>query len=481
MRPVPAVSSPGTITVVGLGPAGPDLLTTQAVTAIAAHPRRWVRTRRHPAAAAVGAAESFDGIYETRSTFADVYSAIASELIARAGDGDLLYAVPGSPLVLERTVELLLAQSDVPVRLVPGLSFVDLAWVRLGIDPFEAGVRLIDGHRFEVAAAGERGPLLVAHCHSAAVLSDIKLSVADAPEAPVTVLQRLGGPDESVFDVAWSEIDRAVEPDHLTALYVPELTDPVGVAFSLFDRLVATLRRDCPWDAEQTHRSLRRHLLEETYEVLDAVDRLDDRGRGYDDLCEELGDLLFQVCLHSRMAADDGYFDVADVCRQVTDKLTERHPHVFGDADGSDREEISRRWEQDKRATKGRSSVMDGMPAALPGTLYALKVQKKAAGAGFGLADHAAAHHEVSVQLGRLGGDSSEHQIGDLLFAAVGVARLLGHDPEMAVRSAAARCEARFRLVEGWAERDGVDLATADPSVHDRFWARAGRELARGG
>jgi len=472
----PGSGDPGAITVVGLGPAGAEQLTSAAVEAIAAHRRRYLRTARHPSAVAVAAASTFDHVYETEPTFEAVYRRIADELLAAAADGDVLYAVPGSPLVLERTVDLLVAQSEVTVRLVPGLSFVDLAWVRLGLDPFDQGVRLVDGHRFETAAAGERGPLLVAHCHSKAVLSDIKLAVDDAPARPVTVLQRLGSPDEAVFDVAWAELDRSFEPDHLTALFVPELATPPGAPFVRFDQLVATLRRECPWDAQQTHESLRRHLLEETYEVLEAIDHLGADGAGADALCEELGDLLFQVCLHARLATESGWFDVAEVCDTVHDKLRARHPHVFGEDGAPSVDALVTGWEQLKRTEKGRDSVMDGIPAALPGSLYALKVQKKAAALGFGVADFEGTRADVLAELAEVMDDPSEDEVGDVLFAAVGMARVLDHDPEMAVRGAGRRFERRFRLVERWADEADLDLATAGPEVLERLWERAKSE-----
>src|SRR4051812_23397512 len=149
------------------------------------------------------------------------------------------------------------------------LSFLELAWPRLGVDPVAAGVRVVDGHRFAVEAAGQRGPLLVAQCDAKEVLSGIKLAVEDGPVAPVTVLQRLGLPDESVRPVGWDDIDRDVDADHLTSLWIPALAAPVGVELIRFDELVHTLRERCPWDREQTHDSLRRHLIEEAYEALE--------------------------------------------------------------------------------------------------------------------------------------------------------------------------------------------------------------------
>ena len=265
--------------VVGLGPAGPEQLTVAAVQAIERVPpgRRFLRTARHPAAVALGeGTASFDRMYRSAETIDGVYPAIVEALVGAAADGrEVLYAVPGSPLVAERTVELLLADPRVTVDLVPGMSFTDLAWARLGVDPVAAGVRLVDGHRFAVEAAGERGPLLVAQCDSKAVLSDIKLAVDWSGDLQAVVLCRLGLPDESVRTVAWADLDRDLEPDHLTSVYIPALAAPVAGEVARFAELVRTLRQRCPWDREQTHASLTRHLLEETYEVLEAIAGLD--------------------------------------------------------------------------------------------------------------------------------------------------------------------------------------------------------------
>ncbi|MBO0715679.1 MAG: hypothetical protein J2P59_13045, partial [Acidimicrobiales bacterium] len=193
----------------GLGPAGPELLTTAGAAALSRLPHRYLRTVRHPAAVAAEPASSFDHLYEEAPTFDTVYEQIVEALVAAAAEhGEVAYAVPGSPLVAERTVELLLADPRVSVELYPAPSFADLAWSRLRIDPVVAGVRMVDGASFVTEAAGERGPLLVAQCWSTAVLSDIKLTVDDEPPEPVVVLQRLGLADEAVFPLSWAELDR---------------------------------------------------------------------------------------------------------------------------------------------------------------------------------------------------------------------------------------------------------------------------------
>ncbi len=423
------------VVVVGLGPAGADLLTAATREAIGRVPRRFVRTTRHPAASAVPEATSFDRVYDAEPTFEAVYRRIVDELVEAAGrHGEVLYAVPGSPRVLERSVELLAACGQVEVRVLPALSFADLAWVRLGVDPMQDGVRLVDGHRFAERAAGERGPLLVAHCHSRRVLSDVKLAFEGDPPPKAVVLQRLGLADEAIFDVAWAELDRSFEPDHLTALYLPELAAPVAAELQRFAALVRVLRERCPWDREQTHRSLRRHLVEETYELLDALDALDEEtGAGHDHVQEELGDLLFQVVFHATLAAEQGAFTLADVARGIHDKLVARHPHVFGApgagaVEAADAAAVMRNWETIKRHEKGRASVFDGMPAALPALLLAAKAQRRALSLGMPLEPAPAAAVVASPE-----------GVGEALFALVGAARALDIDPEAALRATTGR------------------------------------------
>jgi tetrapyrrole methylase family protein/MazG family protein len=410
------------VIVVGLGPAGPDLLTAGTLAAIERVPQRFLRTRRHPAASAVPDASDFDDRYEAATSFEEVYTAIVDALVEAAGQhGEVLYAVPGSPVVAERAVELLLADERVEVEVLPALSFLDLAWARLGVDPVALGARLVDGRRFEVEAAGERGPLLVGQCDQRHVLSDIKLSVDEGPE--VVVLQRLGLPDEAVRTVAWDDLDRAVEPDHLTSLWIPTMAEPVAAELVRFHHLVRRLRAECPWDREQTHASLTRHLLEETYEVLEAIDHVDERsGAGYEHLEEELGDLLFQVVFHSVLAAEEGQFTLADVARGIHDKLRDRHPHVFDPtAEDVDTATLATEWERRKVEEKGRDSVMDGIPAALPALAYAAKVQKKAASQG--------------VDWRSLPG-IEPGSLEARLLALVDEARTAGDDPEARLRAA---------------------------------------------
>ena len=436
------------VVVVGLGPGGDDLVTVGAHRALTAGDAPvFLRTRRHPAADAYAGAVTFDDVYDRSSTMDEVYTTIVERLVEAARDtGTVVYGVPGSPLVAERTVQLLLGDDRVHVEVLGALSFLDLAWVRLGVDPIAAGVRVVDGHSFAADAAGQTGPLMVCQCDSALVLSDIKLAVEEWPDTPVVVLQRLGLPDERITEVEWADLDRIVEPDHLTSVYIPELGEPVAAELVRFDELVHALRGGCPWDREQTHHSLQRYLLEECYELLEAIDHLDpDTGAGVDDLCEELGDVLFQVFFHATIAAEAGWFTLADVAANVHDKLRDRHPHVFGNATFTSSADLAADWEARKRDEKSRRSVMDGIPAQLPALLYATKVRKKAAASGYVEPIDDTARSNVAS-----GAVTSDPAVfGDALLGLVELARDAGIDAEDELRRAAQRFVTRFEAREG--------------------------------
>lgn len=463
------------VTIVGLGPAGPELITPATRAELERHEVVVVRTRRHPSAEALGDAVSCDDAYDTAASFDEVYRTIVDRVVGLAVEhGEVCYAVPGSPLVLERSVELLVADPRVDTIVHPALSFLELAWARLGIDPIEAGVALVDGHRFASGAAGRVGPLLVAHCHNQRVLSDVKLATDEPGDTPVVVLHHLGLPDEEVVETTWAELDRAVAADHLTAVYVPRMAAPVAGEFARLGELVAALRVGCPWDAKQTHQSLRRHLLEEAYEVLEAIDHVGaDPDEGYPLLEEELGDLLFQVFFHSVLATEQGRFTAADVARGIHDKLWRRHPHVFGDVEVADADAVVANWEQIKKGEKGHGSVMDGIPRALPAGLYALKIQKKAAAIGLEQTPEALAAAVVAA-LAEVADDPGEAAVGHLLFAAVGVARRAGADPETTLRRAADRFRERIRAAEQAAAATGADLAATDAVAVAALWETRG-------
>jgi tetrapyrrole methylase family protein/MazG family protein len=426
-------------------------MTRAALDAFATAPRAYVRTARHPAATSMVAsgAVALDAHYEQAERFEEVYDAIVETLVAAAAElGWVAYGVPGSPLVAEATVERLREDDRIELVVIPGMSFVDLAWERLGVDPFAVRARTVDAARFASDAAGDRGPLLVAQAWSNALLSDIKVAPEHAPTEAV-LLHHLGLPDEIVRTVAWEDLDRTLEPDHLTSIWIPVLDEPVASELVRAAEVVRILRTQCPWDAEQTHLSLTRHLLEETYEALEAIDAIGDGSNpdAVDHLEEELGDVLCQVLFHATIAAEEGLFNLADVAGRLADKLVHRHPHVFGGADAPAAGDVLERWEQQKVEEKGRGGLLEGIPLALPALALAAKYERRSATAGLGVATtgwNQAALAEAIAQL--FSGDGA--RIGSLLFECAGLAAAIGVDPEDATRRAAAAFRARFEAAE---------------------------------
>lgn len=470
------------MTVVGLGPAGPELLGTEAHGLLEHGTHVFLRTARHPAAAAFvrEGVRTFDALYESADSFDEIYSEIVAELVAmaeRTAPASVVYAVPGSPLVAERSVQLLRADGRVEVTIVPGLSFLDLAWAALGIDPLEAGVRLVDAAGFGPSAS-EPGPYLVAQCWSRHLLSEVKLAWPDevAPPRPV-LLYHLGLDDERVTAVDWWDLDRTMEPDHLTSVYVPAVEPPLGVAADEIARLLAlmdTLRERCPWDRAQTHASLMPHLVEECYEVLDALEEVGENGvpavptaaegSAYPHLEEELGDLLFQIVFHARLASEAGRFDFADVTRGVHDKLVRRHPHVFGDAEVDGADQVVTNWETIKKSEKGRKSVTEGIPSALPALMLASKLVRKARSVGIEpdrtTGPDVKSAWDVLVSAASDGDPDADdplatgagelnQSVGELLFVVAQLAQRAGVDAELALRARVLSLRAEIRAAEG--------------------------------
>jgi tetrapyrrole methylase family protein / MazG family protein len=485
------------VVVAGLGPADVDLLLPAARRAIEQIPRRFVRTRRHPALGTLEregyAFHSFDDVYDTAPDLATVYAAIVDALVeAAVAEGEVLYAVPGNPAVAEHTVLLLRDAARIgaiDLTVIPGLSFAELAWARAGVDPM-SGAHVVDGRAIAGrAVALPAGPVLIAQCDTLAVLSDVKLTLLDTmtADAPVTVLQRLGLADEQVASVALADLDRTVVPDHLTAVLVHAPGGGAAYEVTRLLELAEQLRRPggCPWDAEQTHHSLTRYLLEEAYEVVEAVEALPAGAPGgaepvppeaYLALEDELGDLLYQVVFHAVLAEEAGAFTVADVARGIHDKLVYRHPHVFGDVEADTTADVMRNWEQLKKVEQGTSSIVANIPPGLPSLLYAHKLYRKAASVGLEPGAAPDAIRALARAADALPGatpDTVEAQLGELLAAAVVFARAHGIDAESALRGWAVRFRDRFEATERLAIDHGIDLASASTETVEALWEEA--------
>lgn len=469
------------ICIVGLGPGNPRHLTLEAREVLEAAREVWLRTARHPVVPHLPAhltVHSFDPLYDAAEDFAEVYRAIVQEVL-RLGERPegVIYAVPGHPLVGEATVTEILREArerGLEVRVVEGISFVEPTLTALGVDALGPGLQIYDG--IDLAARHHPPlnpdlPALIGQVHSRTLASDLKLTLMNQypDEHPVALVIAAGTEQEQVIRMPLWELDHH-EVDYLTSLYVPPLEAVSG--FESFQETVARLRAPdgCPWDRAQTHESLRSHLLEETYEVLAALDAGD-----MDKLREELGDLLLQIVLHAQIATEEGDFRMTDVIAGIDAKIKRRHPHVWGDVKVRGADEVLNRWERLKEQERaGEGSMLDGVSLAQPALLQAYVYGERVARVGFDWSRAAEVAEKVREELAEVEAartpEEVEAEIGDLLFAIANWARHLGVEPETALRKANARFAARFRALEAMARERGMDLSGMTLAEMDRLW-----------
>lgn len=511
------------IIAVGLGPGPADLLSVRAERILKEARRLFLRTRSHPMADTLQAwgvtFSTFDSYYEEKPTFEEVYQTIARRLVQearQAGEEPVVYAVPGHPLVAERSVACLLETAPahgVRVEVVPGLSSAEAIWAELKVDPMAVGAACVDAHELARAAASaetlpppsgtaweRRRGYLILQVDSALVASEVKAALGRvrSDTQPVALVRHAGSEGACLEWIPLYELDRGRVFDHETSLYVPPVQDEEaagpGEGMEVLTRIMARLRAPdgCPWDRRQTPESLRRYIIDEAYEVCEAIERGDPKA-----LQEELGDLLLQVLFQAQIADEQGLFDMAGVEQTLRAKLVRRHPHVFGETRVKDAAEVLQRWEAIKQQEKqqeqggadsrGAASLMDGVTASLPSLSFAEAVQRRAATVGFEWPDIAGAGRkavEEAQELRRAWADQDREaayrELGDLLFAIVNVARYMRVDPELALRDATRRFIARFRRVEELAREQGRELAEMSLEEMDALWERA-KEEGQGG
>lgn len=471
-----------TIHVAGLGPGNPALLTHETSALLASGIPVIVRTRRHPTLDALSAADTFmacDDIYEAAAEFGDAYGAIAARVLTEAAKGDVVYLTPGHPLIAEQATVALLAlarDSGIPVHIYSAVSYVDVAATALRIDARD--LQLCDGLDLRIDPAR---PALISQVFDRDAASRIKLTLLDLypPDHPVTALSRAGEAAEELSTMPLSEVDYRAW-SYLDSLYLPpvEATDDLRH----IDGLAAIVARlnapgGCPWDQDQTHESLRQHLLEEAYELLDAIDREDT-----DAIVEELGDVLLQVLMHSEVGRRQDTFAPGDVPAAIGAKLIRRHPHVFGDAVAETAADVAPMWDALKKAEKPDGSILDGVPVALPALAASQSIQGRARRIGFDWPDIEGPLEKLNEELAEFArADNSsdrEDEFGDILFVVANIAQRLDIDAEQALRRANAKFRRRFALVEALARQDGVDLKELGLTGLDDLWDRAKAELA---
>lgn len=476
----------GTITIVGLGPGPFGCLSLESWDALSQASEVLLRTAVHPTVEELHKRgirfESYDPYYEQGADFDSIYAAIAADVLERAKAGrDIVYAVPGSPMVAEKTVGILresAAEQQVTLRILPGMSFFELLCNRLGLDP-QQGMTIVDALDVMSLPPDLATGLVVTQVFSPFIASELKLNLMERmpDEATVVVARHLGLPDETLETVPLFELDRQMKFDHLTSVYVPPCSrHPETFSLEPVVDVMARLRSPggCPWDIEQTHSTLRRYVVEEVYEVLEAIDERDPAH-----LCEELGDLLLQIVFHARMAEETGDFSMQDVVDTVTKKLIRRHPHVFGDISVRDAAEVIVNWDaiKKKEKTVKPHSALDGVPKGLPALLRANKLQMKAAKVGFDWDDIAPVWAKVAEELDELReaeqtGDQAkmEDELGDVLFAVVNLGRFLGVEGEVALNGTNNKFVRRFQQVEAATRAKGLKWKELDLAAMDELW-----------
>lgn len=337
------------IVVVGLGNYSIDELPMGVYRKLQSVDTVYARTLEHPVINELKDInwKSFDSVYEKHDDFINVYTEIVDTLIEKAETEDVIYAVPGDPSVAETTTQLLLEKFP-NVKILGGKSFLDDMFRAVNIDPND-GFTLLDGTNLSETTLNVRTNTIITQVYDQLVASDIKVTLMerypDEHEVMIVSNARLGEAD--VITCPLYEMDHHAELSNLTSLFVPKILEEHQMYndFQYLEHTIDTLVSEdgCPWDKVQTHDSLKRYIIEEAFELIEAIDEED-----VDHMVEELGDILLQVMLHASIGKKEGFFDVREVVQELTSKMIRRHPHVFSDQEANDIEDLNRIWQSEK-------------------------------------------------------------------------------------------------------------------------------------
>ena len=491
------------IVVVGLGPGSFAQLSMGAWQYLSEGSPVYLRTSQHPIVEELRAREleftTFDYLYEEKADFTEVYDSIAAELIGKVKNDPLssriIYGVPGHPFVGETTVKILgeklSGETGIKLTVIPGMSFVDVLLNTLKIDLL-SGFTILDALNLSKERLHPAQHQILTQVYSRLVAADLKLTLLEIypPEHPVTVIRaaEISG-EERWAQVQMSELDHLDWFDHLTSVYLPPLEgSSVFDQYSLkplanvLDKLLSP--EGCPWDREQDHFSLKPCLVEETYEVIEAIDC-----RDLEKLKEELGDLMLQVVFHTALAEREGGFDLDDVIAGITNKMVRRHPHVFGEVAVEGTADVLKNWEEIKKAEKGNNMVegrvMDKINRTLPAMLLAQEVQKKAQKVGFDWENISGPLEKINEELQEfkevlsLQGKEEENkarieeELGDILFAVVNVARFAEVSPETALYGTIQKFIRRFNYIEEEIMAQGLKWEGTNLHFLEEIWQKA--------
>jgi tetrapyrrole methylase family protein / MazG family protein len=474
------------IKIVGLGPGSEEDLTIRSINVMKNANNLYLRTEKHPNVEYIKGLgikfDTFDELYEVEEEFDLVYDKIARHIVDKQ---DVVYAVPGHPLVAEKSVQLILkyaGERGIEVNIIPALSFIDAVVSVMGIDPVE-GLKILDGLQIGPQKPDLNVGNIITQVYNRLTASEIKIKLMEfySDEHEVYLIRAAGVKDlEKIEAMPLYGIDRVEWVDYLTSLYIPPVKEKTSYEFADLLDVMDTLRGEngCPWDIEQTHESLKKYLLEECYEVIDAIDK-----DNMENLCEELGDVMLQVVFHSQIAKEFGEFEIRDVISSITDKMIKRHRHIFGDDKCSNAEEVLDNWEKIKKEEKNIKSHTENLkqvPVAFPSLMRSFKIQERAAKVGFdwdNVDDALAKVHEELKELLEVyksgKNDKILEELGDLLFAVVNVSRFLEINPEMALTKTIEKFIKRFEYIEKSAEGKGRKMEEMTLEDMDELWNEA--------
>jgi tetrapyrrole methylase family protein/MazG family protein len=499
-----------TITIVGLGPGRLADVTLEAhkmfTQAAQESQTVYFRTIIHPTVEPLKQdipdlrIESFDKLYDESDDWSALYLQLAEEVCALATQQPIIYAVPGHPLVGDMSVQQVLnmaEQRGLTTRIVSGLSFIEPVCNLLKLDIVESGLQMIDATNLAALSHDEIAgkllptqPLLIAHVYNRRLGSAVKLALGECYNDDWNVkLVNTGGVEgkEAVHEMPLYDLDRNLLANHLSVLYVPPVSEMAALRLPETLRYITMrLRREpdgCPWDRQQTHESLKRYLIEETYEVVEALDEND-----MEKLAEELGDLLLQVYLHAEVARQSDEFTLGDVYEQVNAKLIRRHPHIFGDVEANTASQVVQNWEaikKQERADAGKDvhseSVLDRVPLSTPALMVAQEYQKRVVKSGFEFTSLEGVYAKLDEELAEIRGASTleeqTEEIGDVLFIVAKLARFLKIDAEEALRQANRKFRRRFQFMEDYARAEQRPLISYTASEWETLWSRAKTEI----
>lgn len=397
----------------------------------------------------------------------------------------MIYAVPGHPLVAEKSVFNLIDEckkNSIEYKVIPAVSFIDAMMESLMIDPIE-GLKVIDAFDINNQILDKRIGTIITQVYNPLIASEVKLKLLEQYDDETEIFYvRAAGikGEESIRNIPLYELDMQEDIDYLTSIYIPKDLNNKKDFNDLLE-IVEVLRGEngCPWDREQTHKSLEKALVEESYEVIDAIDREDDNG-----LVEELGDVLLQVVFHASIGKEDGYFDINEIITGICNKMISRHPHVFGTLNNiNTSNDVLTKWDELKKEEKGYETLseeMKGVTKGLPSLLRAHKVQNKAKKVGFDLADIDSAINKLKEEIQEVidvyntkNMDKIKDEVGDLLFSCVNVARFLNVDEELALNATIDKFIKRFSYIEGKIKDKGQDLQDVNLDKMDKLWEEA--------